>query len=229
MGLFWDERAREDAYYFVDNRLDYRAPDVDRFWAGGEDALRGLFAVAGASIKEGDVVVDVGCGLGRLTRAAAAAGARVLALDVSEEMLTRAKALNDHLAGVDWLLGDGSTLHPIGDSEVDACISLVVFQHIPDPQITLGYIREMGRVLRPGGWAAFQLSTNPEIHRRNQSRWDRLRALLGRAPRGQWNPAWFGSGVEVAALTATIEEAGMRLETLDSPGSQYCTVLAIRE
>ena len=39
MGLYWDERAREDAYYFVDNRLDYRMPDVDRFWAGGEEAL----------------------------------------------------------------------------------------------------------------------------------------------------------------------------------------------
>ena len=34
-GEFWDERAREDAFYFVDSRLDYGDPDVERFWAGG--------------------------------------------------------------------------------------------------------------------------------------------------------------------------------------------------
>ena len=36
MQRFWDARAREDAFYFVDNTLNYRAPDLERFWAGGE-------------------------------------------------------------------------------------------------------------------------------------------------------------------------------------------------
>ena len=39
MGRFWDERAREDAFYFVDNRLDYRDADVERFWREGDDDL----------------------------------------------------------------------------------------------------------------------------------------------------------------------------------------------
>ena len=47
---------------------------------------------------------------------------------------------------------------------VDGCFSHVVFQHIPDPPITLNYVREMGRVLRPGGWALFQVSNDPTIH-----------------------------------------------------------------
>lgn len=228
MQLYWDERAREDAYYFVDNRLDYRMPDVGRFWAGGEEALGLLLDIAGASIEPGDVVVDVGCGLGRLTRAAAARGARVRAVDVSPEMLARASHLNRGL-DVDWIHGDGRTLRPIEDESVDCCISIVVFQHIPDPAITLGYVREMGRVLRPGGWAAFQLSTDPSIHRANQPFRERVLARFGRAPKGQTNPSWVGSAVTIDHLEATASEAGLLLRTVAQPGTQYCTVLAVRE
>ena len=42
MRRFWDERAREDAFFFVDDRLTYRHPDLDSFWRGGEEALDGL-------------------------------------------------------------------------------------------------------------------------------------------------------------------------------------------
>ena len=64
MQRFWDERAKEDAYYFVDNRLDYGVPDVERFWDGGEEALALLLEIAGASIDPHHTVLDIGCGLG---------------------------------------------------------------------------------------------------------------------------------------------------------------------
>jgi SAM-dependent methyltransferase len=228
MERFWDERAKEDAYYFVDNRLDYGAPDVERFWDGGEEALGLLLEIAGASIEPGHTVLDVGCGLGRLTRAAASRAERVLALDVSEEMLSQARELNAQLTGVEWIHGDGHTLEPIPDGTVDCCISLVVFQHIPDPAITLGYMREIGRVLGPGGFAAFQLSTDVGFHRPNQPWRSRLRSLTGRGPRGQSHPAWVGSAVPVGDLRAVCEEAGLHLERVEDPGTQYTTVHAIR-
>jgi SAM-dependent methyltransferase len=228
MRRFWDERAKEDAYYFVDNRLDYGAPDVERFWDGGEEALGLLLEIAGASIEPDHTVLDIGCGLGRLSRAAASRAAKVLALDVSEEMLRQARELNAQLTGVEWIHGDGLTLQPIPDASVDACISIVVFQHIPDPAITLGYMREIGRVLRPGGFAAFQLSTDERIHHPNQPLRSRLRSLRGRGPRGQSNPSWVGSAVNVDDLRAVCGEAGLGLERVEDPGTQYTTVLAKR-
>jgi SAM-dependent methyltransferase len=228
MRRFWDERAKEDAYYFVDNRLDYGAPDVTRFWDGGEEALSLLLDIAGASIEPEHTVLDIGCGLGRLSRAAAGRAQRVLALDVSEEMLSQARELNVHLRNVEWIHGDGHTVEPLPDASVDCCISLVVFQHIPDPAITLGYLREIGRVLRPGGFAAFQLSTHVGLHRPNQSWRSRLRSFAGRGPRGQSNPAWVGSAVPVENLRAVCGEAGLELERLEDPGTQYTTVHAIR-
>jgi hypothetical protein len=86
-------------------------------------------------------------------------------------------------------------------------------------------------VLRPGGWAAFQVSTDPSIHRprdaRARLRW-RLAALAGRGPRAQEHPAWLGSAVALDALEAAAEDAGLRLERVLDRGSQFTTVLARR-
>src|SRR4051795_4779118 len=194
---FWDERAREHALFFVDNRLDYRDPDVESFWAGGVEALDGMLGAVGVAVGPEDVVVDIGCGVGRLTRVLAGRARRVIGVDVSAEMLARAAELNPGLANVEWRHGDGRGLPGVEDGTVDACVSHVVFQHIPDPQVTLGYVREMGRVLRPGGRAGFQIANNPEdpLRAGHQSLRGRLRALAGRAPKGQTHPAWLGSAV----------------------------------
>jgi SAM-dependent methyltransferase len=230
MGDFWDERAREDAFFFVDNRLDYRDPDVERFWADGESDLRRVLDLAGVAIRPGDSIVDVGCGLGRLTRAAKALGAgSVHAIDVSSEMLERAREYNAELEDVTWVHGDGTSLAGIPEGVADGVVSHVVFQHIPDPQITLGYVRDMGRVLKPGGWAAFQVSNDPDIHKpRKGVLKRRLARVVGREPRGAEDPAWLGSAVDLDELQAVAGQAGMELERVEGAGTQFCIVCLIR-
>jgi SAM-dependent methyltransferase len=230
MEQFWDARAREDAYYFVDSRLRYQDPDEAAFWAGGEAALAALLGGLGVTVSPGQVVLDIGCGLGRLTRPLARDAARVIALDISTEMLERARAVNRDLDNVEWVHGDGTSLHPIGDQSVDVCISHVVFRHIPDPEITLGYIREMGRVLKSRGFAAFELSNDPRPHRgHRQGGRARLAALLHRAPRGQEHQAWLGSYVELDAIRSAASQAGMAVEQTVGEGTEFCGVLLRRE
>jgi SAM-dependent methyltransferase len=230
---FWDERAREDAFHFVDTRVPYRGGEDERFWTGGEEAVSRMLEMLGVELEPTDVVVDIGCGIGRLTRALAARAGEVLALDVSSEMLARAQQLNAHLDNVRWLHGDGTTLAPVADSSADACFSHVVFNHIPDPAITLGYVREMGRVLRPGGWSAFQVSNDPEAEAHAPSGGAPLRrrvaALAGRAPRAHDDPAWLGSAVDLGALRRTASGAGLAVERVEAPGSFFCTILVRRE
>jgi SAM-dependent methyltransferase len=225
MGRFWDARAREDAMFFVDDREPYGAADAARFWDQGERDLDHILDALGAGISEGDTVVDVGCGVGRLTRVIAGRAARVYAIDVSAEMLAQARDHNGHLDTVEWVHGDGTTLQPIPDGVADAVVSHVVFQHIPDPAITYGYVAEMGRVLRPGGWAAFQVSNDPSIHRPHGEH-SRLRAVLGREPAKAdvEDPAWIGSAVELDELRATAGAAGMDMEQTIGEGTQYCGV-----
>lgn len=232
MGPFWDRRASENAYFFVDNRVDYRDPDMEAFWRGGRENLDALLGSVGATIAPADRVVEIGCGVGRLTRVIAERAADVRALDVSERMLEVAREENRSLANVEWIKGDGESLAGVEDSSADACVSHVVFQHIPDPAITLGYAREIGRVLRPGGWAAFQVSNDPSIHRPRTGMSaivGRLRALVGRAPGGQADPAWLGSAVELDDLRAAVRDGGMEVERVVGEATQFCLVLTRRQ
>jgi SAM-dependent methyltransferase len=228
MGAFWDARAREDAFYFVDNSGTYRDADVARFWAAGERDLDALLAAAGAAVQPDDVVLDIGCGVGRLTRVLAGRAAHVHAIDVSAQMLDQAREHNAHLTNVTWHHGDGTTLHPVEDDSIDAVVSHLVFQHIPDPEITLGYVRETGRVLKPGGWAVVQVSNDPELHRPTIGLRDRLKAALGRAPKGQDEPQWLGSAVDLQDITAAALEGGLDIAQVVGEGTQFCYVRAVK-
>ena len=87
MREFWDERADEDAFFFVDNELSYGAPDLERFWARGTEIVDSILAITGAEIRPQDRLVEIGCGVGRITRELARRAAHVDALDVSARML----------------------------------------------------------------------------------------------------------------------------------------------
>jgi SAM-dependent methyltransferase len=234
MAAYWDARASEDPFFFVDNEMRYRNPDMDEFWEHGKKAVDGILDRLEVAIRPTDDVLEIGCGLGRLTRVLAEKGATVRALDVSARMLERARELNPELGNVEWILGDGRSLSGVEDSSVDVIHSHVVFQHIPDPDVTLGYVREMGRVLRPGGWAGFHVSNDPSVHLgrgrsslQNRRDWLRNKVLsvLGRAPRGQSNPAWLGSAIDLELLGAAAEGAGMDTERVVGAGTQWCLVL----
>jgi SAM-dependent methyltransferase len=215
---FWDARAREDAVHFVDTREPYGEGDLRRFFANGERDLDTLLTALGVVVRADADVLDIGCGLGRLTRPLASRARRVTGLDVSPEMLERARGLHRDLTNVTWLLGDGTSLAGIPDASLDGAVSHVVFQHLPRPELTLGYVAELGRVLRPGGWFAVGLSTDPAVHRRR----------VGDLLRPQRRPEWRGSAVALDDLERTADAAGLAIEHVAGPGSQYTLVRGSR-
>jgi SAM-dependent methyltransferase len=227
MRQFWNERAREDPFYFVDTRQRYRAVDRERFWDSGE-LLDHLLNGLSVELRAQDTVLEIGCGVGRFTRQLATRAGAVVALDVSDEMLALARQLNPGLDNVRWLLGDGLSLAGLEGSSIDAAVSVVVLQHVPDPAITLGYVRELGRVLRPGAWAALQVSNDPAVHQPRDGVLRRARAIVGLGPKGQRHSAWLGSHVELPALRSAAEQSEMDVERVWGEGSQYCQVLLRR-
>jgi SAM-dependent methyltransferase len=156
----------------------------------------------------------------------------VVGIDVSQEMIARARQLNGDLDNVSWVHGNGLDLQPLEDASVDLVVSLVVFQHIPDPNITLGYIRDIGRVLRPGGRAAIHVSNDPTVHRvpgDGLGVRERIMRLAGRSPRGREHSAWLGSAVELDQVASTAEAAGMTVAHVVGAGTQYCGLLLRRD
>lgn len=105
-----------------------------------------------AGIVPGMRVLDVGCGTGVVAITAARLGARVTGADLTPQLLDRARD-NAQTANVniDWLEADVEQL-PFPDREFDAVLSQFAHMFAPRPDVA---IREMHRVLRPGGTIAF--------------------------------------------------------------------------
>jgi SAM-dependent methyltransferase len=102
---------------------------------------------AAAEIRPGQRVLDVACGTGVLTRAAAirtGQSGAVSGLDLSPRMLAVARRLSPTLT---WREGSAEAL-PFPDESFDAVVSQFGLMFIPDPALAL---REMMRVLKPGG------------------------------------------------------------------------------
>lgn len=103
----------------------------------------------------GRVVLDYGCGNGENTLPLVARGARVIAVDVSEDLLRLARrrlalhGLADRSAI--FLAGSGHDL-PLPDASVDAVMGIAILHHL-DLDLAA---REVHRVLKPDGVAVFQ-------------------------------------------------------------------------
>jgi ubiquinone/menaquinone biosynthesis C-methylase UbiE len=232
MREFWDKRAREDPFYFVDDREPYHHADEERFWRAGERELDALLRRLGLAVEPGSRVMDVGCGIGRLTRVLARRAAHVTAVDISPEMLARAQELNPGLDNVEWVLGEGDSLAGIERGSHDAVVCHEVLQHIPMVRVQLGYVAEFARVLRPGGWAAFDLATAPARGRQGpetHSRRGFLQAIVGRTPSGRDKPEWRGTFVPLDGLGATAMTVGLTLERIEGGGTPRTLVRGIRD
>lgn len=233
MAAFWDAKARENAMFYIHSVLDYADTDAEAFWASGRDNLDTTLALFDRHIAPSDDVVEIGCGIGRLTRPLAERARSVVGVDVSAEMIERGRRALADLDNVTLLVGSGADLSGIPDTSASVVYSFIVFQHIPDPAITCRYVTDMGRVLRPGGWALFQLSDlplihRPETHRAVRSLGSRIGRLRGRLPRGCLAPEWLGSAVARPDLEAALAAGGLTLLGTHGDGTQYCFVHAAK-
>jgi SAM-dependent methyltransferase len=105
-----------------------------------------------ARVQVGQRVLDVACGTGVVAITARRLGAVVTGLDLTPELLARARE-NSRLANVDieWHEGDVEAL-PFADAAFDVVLSQYGHMFAPRPDVA---VAEMLRVLKPGGTMAF--------------------------------------------------------------------------
>jgi SAM-dependent methyltransferase len=214
---WWNQAARQDAEWYI-------ATAREPFFERGRRDVDELVAFCGLQPSKAKVLLEIGCGAGRMTRRFAELYGQVVALDVSDEMLRQGQAsLADH-DNVAWVLGSGGDLNAIGDGSVDDVFSYITLQHIPDRAAVLRYLQDTGRVLRPGGQGALQ------VRRPGLLPWAiDLVGHLAHAAQGRrvWSKAWRGTRVSVGALLAAAERSGVGAE-LRSRGRRHLWVLLWR-
>ena len=144
MRATWDAAAASD-------RVDQFVGDP----ATARAELEGLFGRLGADPR-GGTCVEVGCGPGRMTAVLAERFDAVVAVDVSDGMLERARGAVT-APNVDFRLVEGDRLDSVEDGIADTLVCYLVLQHLPERRVVLRYLEEFARVLSPQGGAFVQL------------------------------------------------------------------------
>jgi demethylmenaquinone methyltransferase / 2-methoxy-6-polyprenyl-1,4-benzoquinol methylase len=156
----------------------------------------------------GDEVLDVATGTGDLAVELASRGADVIATDFSEEMLARARAKEP---AIDWQWADAQAL-PHGDGEFAAATVGFGARNFGD--LERG-VREMARVVRPGGRVVILEITTPSKPPLSTffSVWfDRVVPLLGRLSDSDaytYLPASVRRFPDAHGLAAVLDRAGL--------------------
>ncbi|MGB5830876.1 MAG: arsenite methyltransferase [Thiohalocapsa sp.] len=216
----------------LSQRLGYSQADLDAVPAGADMGLGCGNPRAIASLRPGEVVIDLGSGGGFdcfLAAAEVGQHGRVIGIDMTPDMLSKARrnAETGRYANVEFRLGEIEHL-PVADGIADVIISNCVVNLSPDkPQV----FRETHRVLKPGGRLAIsdvvasvelpqEMRDDPALHSAcvaGASLIDDLETMLhaegfediriqpkdeSRAVIRDWAP---GRGVEDFVVSATIE------------------------
>ncbi|HJR19039.1 MAG TPA: class I SAM-dependent methyltransferase [Actinomycetota bacterium] len=230
MRTYWDEAARTNAAWYVDTSLSFDSPDLQQFFETGRTVARAAIEEASVQPAGRGLAVEIGSGLGRICKALAERFDRVIGLDISAEMVKRAKELVPD-EKISFEVSSGTDLRPLADGAADLVLTFTVFQHIPDVAVIEGYVREAGRVLKPGGVFVFQWNNTPGARR-----WAFKRSLLGflqrtglRAERHRRNaPEFLGSRVPLSRMREALVSAGMELRETKGLDTLYAWAWAVK-
>jgi len=104
--------------------------------------------------SKNDIVLEIGCGIGRVGKELAPSCKKWIGCDISGNMLRYARERLSHLKNIKLIELPECNLAPIQDSSIDVVYCTVVFMHL-DEWDRYEYIKEAFRVLKPGGRAYF--------------------------------------------------------------------------
>jgi SAM-dependent methyltransferase len=230
MRAYWDERARLNAAWYVDTTLDFEQPDMDRFFASGEQIVQDHYVEGLALPTKTQLAVEIGSGLGRICRALRKHFDSVVGVDISAEMVSQARKLVDE-PGIEFVHGDGVGITGVDTASADLVFTFTVFQHIPDPAIVEGYIADAGRVLRPGGVFVFQWNNES-----GSFSWRLRRTALSVLQRtglrperyGRHAPEFLGCRIARDRIERALHGAGLKLVGTQGDGTLFTWGWAVR-
>jgi 2-polyprenyl-3-methyl-5-hydroxy-6-metoxy-1,4-benzoquinol methylase len=203
----WDQRARDNARWYINTlRLDQSEEEFDE---SGRRDVEGLVVADLPLLCDWRPakqlrLLEIGCGIGRMSRHLASLFGEVVAIDVSGEMVRQARSRLATLPQVTFEETSGVDLSLFPDESFDVVFCAYVFQHIPSAAAIEANLREAFRVLRPRG--VFKFITNG------------VRIEAGNQELDTWSGAPFPEA-EVRRVAVSL---GAQLLGSVGDGTQYC-------
>lgn len=197
---FWNRAARDNAAWHVATGHTSESPE---FFESGRREVDTFLSFAGLRLGRADRVLEIGSGVGRMTRRLAEQVSSVIATDVSDEMLARARRNLADLNNVEYVEVSGEGDLPVPDAAIDVVFSYITMQHVPTAAAQERYFAEALRVLAPGGWALIQFRRSGVVPRLLD--WVGHVFHLTRGHR-TLNRAWRGARVKSSVLRSYASE-----------------------
>ena len=116
------------------------------------------------------VVLDIGCGNGRISREVAKRAGKVIGIDASEEMLEQARRLDKDVGNIEFILASAEQL-PFSDRQFDAALCSMTIITFPTVEMMKGMFKEAARVLKPGGILAISWNNVYALEKKSKFRW----------------------------------------------------------
>jgi SAM-dependent methyltransferase len=136
---------------FIGQLLDFYEATAGQYngWAGKVNRTAAVRLVDTVKVRQGDHVLDVGCGTGLATHLLSVLrrAGHVMGVDVSRAMLRVAEKTRPTGSTAELAVGEAERLF-LRDERFDAVVMGQVLAYLPDPELGLAEAR---RVLRPGG------------------------------------------------------------------------------
>lgn len=149
----WDDLAKKNSMYYVNSDYGKGISEEQFTKSGYDDYVKYIFD--DEMIPKKGSILEIGCGVGRMTIFISRIFDEVWASDISKEMIEKARVrfkdeLHDLNNNMNFIETDGSTF-PLADNSFDVVFSYLVFQHIKTREMVESNFREVYRVLKPGG------------------------------------------------------------------------------
>ena len=181
----WDRRAQQNARHYVVTGQNQWSDE--EFYRSGqvtlqEEILNDLENICQGQDPKQMRILEIGCGAGRVTRAFAGLFGEVWGVDISAEMVRQAREACAAFPNAHVVQNSGRDLNSVSNPwkvrlglekprEFDFAFSFMVFQHIPNRRIIENYVREVHRLLRPGGLFKFQVQGSPLAEADSEHSW----------------------------------------------------------
>lgn len=207
----WNQRAQENARWFI-NTLKVKQTE-EEFDLSGQRDFHGLVycelpLLTGRRDPKTLRALEIGCGIGRVTKYLAETFGEVHGVDVSGEMIQQAIKRLANVPNAFFREGNGSNFSDFPNNYFDFVFSAYVFQHVPSFEVIESNIRDGFRVLKPLGIFKFVTSAvNNEEY---------LKAK---------KDTWSGHPFTEADIRALAAELGAQLMGIVGDGTQYCWTL----
>jgi SAM-dependent methyltransferase len=223
----WDRRAQIDPYYWV---AATQEADLESYEHSAqvdcEAFLKGFLKIkdqewsesVAQSFFQDQVLLDLGCGIGRMTAPLAAYFKQAIGVDVSDQMIIKAKELHASVGNLTFFSNSGTDLGMVEPASVDIVCSYSVLAHLP-VDVTESYFLEIGKILKPQGYFRYQFWVNQtanhpsdqdslSIHVYDEAQFQRLHTQAGLQVIATEEIDYFDPVLQIKPLWVTAQKVG---------------------